>query len=285
MGPIAFDTLTAKLFESLADVEGFSYTSDELNSLYDTVKPTKKGSKKMKTSAYKMFQAEYAGTPQADKPIWKDIKEDPDKFQVYFERASKKNEELGFSSDDDKILKKQKTKNKNDALKAAIAATKKQKNEEKTEPETSENSSSEPDEVSISPVQEANTDTFDSIDKNNDGVISREEFENYIDKSSNDSLERIRSNLEDTNSSEDEVVTEDENDTDTSSLPLFEGKSPKTALNNFKQWVLKQKSLEFNSTIKRDDMNSYKEEYGFDKDKYDDSCEWFEFIQNNMRIE
>ena len=33
----------------------------------------------MKTSAYKMFQAENAGKPE--KPNWKDIKEDPDKFK------------------------------------------------------------------------------------------------------------------------------------------------------------------------------------------------------------
>ena len=97
---MAFDTLTSTLFQVLADVEDFSYTSEELQELYDKVKPTKKGHKKpMKTSAYKMFQAENAGKPE--KPNWKDIKEDPDKFKIYQDLASKKNEELGFSNEQD----------------------------------------------------------------------------------------------------------------------------------------------------------------------------------------
>ena len=265
---MAFDTLTSTLFQALADVEDFSYTTEELQELYDKVKPTKKGHKKpMKTSAYKMFQAENAGKPE--KPNWKDIKEDPDKFKIYQDLASKKNEELGFSNEQDlKEQKKQKTKDKNKALKAAIAAAKKQKNEV--------SSSTEDEDTSSSVIETTTPDTFDTIDENKDGVISREEFENYLEKS-----ETHNSEGEGEGEGEDLVET----DTDTSSLPLFTGKAPKTALNNFKQWVLKQKNLEFNSSIKREDLNEYKEEYGFDKDKYDETCDWFEFIQNNMRTE
>ncbi len=279
---MAFDTLTSTLFQALEDVENFSYSSEELQELYDTVKPTKKSHKKpMKTSAYKMFQAENAGKPE--KPIWKDIKEDPDKFKIYQDLACKKNEELGFSNEQDlKEQKKQKTKDKNEALKAAIAAAKKQKNEVSSSTEEADTSS---------PVIETTkSDTFDTIDENNDGVISREEFENYLEKSethnSEDEVEvEVEGEVEGEVEVEVEVEDPIETDTDISSLPLFTGKAPKTALNNFKQWVLKQKNLEFNSSIKREDLNEYKEEYGFDKDKYDETCDWFEFIQNNMRTE
>ncbi len=270
---MAFDTLTSTLFQALEGVENFSYSSEELQELYDTVKPTKKSHKKpMKTSAYKMFQAENAGKPE--KPNWKDIKEDPDKFKIYQDLASKKNDELGFSNEQDlKEQKKQKTKDKNEALKAAIAAAKKQKNEV--------SSSTEEEDTGSPVIETTKSDTFDTIDENKDGVISREEFENYLEKSETH-------NSEDEGEVEVEVEVEEdpiETDTDTSSLPLFTGKAPKTALNNFKQWVLKQKNLEFNSSIKREDLNEYKEEYGFDKDKYDETCDWFEFIQNNMRTE
>ena len=151
-------------------------------------------------------------------------------------------------------------------MKAQLLPQKKQKNEV--------SSSTEDEDTSSSVIETTTPDTFDTIDENKDGVISREEFENYLEKS-------------ETHNSEDEGEGEvsSETDTDTSSLPLFTGKRPKTALNNFKQWVLKQKNLEFNSSIKREDLNEYKEEYGFDKDKYDETCDWFDFIQNNMRTE
>ena len=158
-------------------------------------------------------------------------------------------------------------------MKAAIAAAKKQKNEV--------SSSTEEEDTGSPVIETTKSDTFDTIDENKDGVISREEFENYLEKSETH-------NSEDEGEVEVEVEVEEdpiETDTDTSSLPLFTGKAPKTALNNFKQWVLKQKNLEFNSSIKREDLNEYKEEYGFDKDKYDETCDWFEFIQNNMRTE
>ena len=45
------------------------------------------------------------------------------------------------------------------------------------------------------------------------------------------------------------------------------------------------KGLELNSKISRDDQASYKTEFNFDPKKYDEDCPWFEFIQNNMRIE
>jgi hypothetical protein len=272
MGPMSFDTLTTKLFEALSDIEDFSYSTQELRDYYDTVKPDKKNNKKqMKTSAYKMFLSENAG--KLDKPNWKDIKDDPDQFQIYATLATKKNEELGFSPDQNpQEAKKLKTKNKNLALKAAIAAEK-QKKIPITPTLIPNDTISQIEHISPpdSPISNSESPTpFDKIDINADGVISREEYDTFI---------------ENTSIPENTSIQEESIPVDNSTLPLFEGKAPKTPLNNFKQWVLKQKNLEFNSKISRDDMTTFKEEYNFDKDKYDEQCQWFEFIQNNMRID
>ena len=46
-----------------------------------------------------------------------------------------------------------------------------------------------------------------------------------------------------------------------------------------------EKGLEFNSSVKKADMDEYKKEYNYDPKKYDDEVPWFEFIKNNMRLE
>ena len=109
---------------------------------------------------------------------------------------------------------------------------------------------------------------FDNIDENGDGVISREEFEKFTENSKSDN--------------EDE---EDENEITNDDKPEYTGKSPHTALSNFKQWVLQKKGLEFNITVKKADMDEYKKEYNCDPKKYDAECPWFEFIKHNMRID
>ena len=67
--------------------------------------------------------------------------------------------------------------------------------------------------------------------------------------------------------------------------PKYDGKAPKTPLSNFTQWVLQEKGLEFNSRVARKDMDEYIHEYVYDPTKYDEDVPWFEFIQNNMRLE
>jgi len=69
--------------------------------------------------------------------------------------------------------------------------------------------------------------------------------------------------------------------------PLYTGKNNSSALSNFKQWILNENQLSFNSTIPNSDMKEYKNKYNFDKNKYllDDECPWFEFIKNNMSIQ
>ena len=113
--------------------------------------------------------------------------------------------------------------------------------------------------------------TFDEIDENGDGVISREEFEKFTENSHSDNEDQVE------NIDEDDIIIDDK--------PKYDGKAPQTALSNFKQWVLQEKGLEFNSSISREDQVAYKKEYNFEPKKYDEDVPWFEFIQNNMRLE
>ena len=157
-----------------------------------------------------------------------------------------------------------------------------EKPEEKPEGSNKNVSSSETDEedvfsrLSLSDSDEDNNksvkDTiFDKIDENGDGVISREEFEKFTENSNSDNEDEME------NIDEDEIINDDK--------PEYTGKTPHTALSNFKQWVLQEKKLEFNSTVKKADMDEYKKEYNCDPKKYDAECPWFEFIKNNMRLE
>ena len=67
--------------------------------------------------------------------------------------------------------------------------------------------------------------------------------------------------------------------------PIYTGNLHRTPLNNFIQWVLKHNMKLPNSSIEKADMDNYKNKYHFYNTQYNTTCPWFEFIQNNMRLE
>lgn len=64
--------------------------------------------------------------------------------------------------------------------------------------------------------------------------------------------------------------------------PIFSGKHPMSAINNFKEWLKNEKEQDVNYTFPREELKTLKEEHTFNPAIYDDSCEWFEYIKNNM---
>lgn len=269
MGPISAATLANKLFLALSEMEDFKYNLDQLNTFHQQIKTPQKTAK-ARSSAWQAFRSANKGLKE-DLPAWEDIKNNPEELAKYQNMADEINNERGFTDEDPKASKKRKSEERKNAIKAAIVAEKQKKNikitenldksEEKSEDKPEEKSEDKPEKTSIS---------FDEIDENNDGVISREEFEKFTRNSDSD------------NDSEDNSEEDVQND---DNKPLYTGKCPNTALSNFKEWVLQEKGLELNSKISRDDQASYKTEFNFDPKKYDEDCPWFEFIQNNMRIE
>ena len=65
------------------------------------------------------------------------------------------------------------------------------------------------------------------------------------------------------------------------SKPVYTGKKPETALNNYKEWKKNQLGLSPEQSIKRNDLNDYKITDNYDSTPYNDSP-WFEYIINNM---
>ena len=285
MGPISAATLANKLFLALSEMEDFKYNLDQLNTFHQQIKTPQKTAK-ARSSAWQAFRSANKGLKE-DLPAWEDIKNNPEELAKYQNMADEINNERGFTDEDPKASKKRKSEERKNVIKAAIVAEKQKKNikitenvdkpeeksEDKPEEKPEEKSEDKPEEKPEEKSEDKSDKTsisFDEIDENNDGVISREEFDKFTRNSDSD------------NDSEENAEEDIQNDGD---KPLYSGKCPNTALSNFKEWVRQEKGLELNSKISRDDQAAYKTEFNFDPKKYDEDCPWFEFIQNNMRIE
>lgn len=64
--------------------------------------------------------------------------------------------------------------------------------------------------------------------------------------------------------------------------PIFSGKLPMSAINNFKEWLKQEQNLPVDHTFSRETISNLKIEHSFNPKMYDDSCEWFEYIKDNM---
>ena len=66
--------------------------------------------------------------------------------------------------------------------------------------------------------------------------------------------------------------------------PKFKGKMPQSSTNNFKEYLKNKLNIDSSKSIPRQKFNTLCEEYNFDKDKYNSSQPWFEYIKHNMII-
>ena len=65
---------------------------------------------------------------------------------------------------------------------------------------------------------------------------------------------------------------------------MFKGKMPHSSINNFKEYLKNKLNIDSSKSIPRPQFNTLCEEYNFDKDKYNSSQPWFEYIKHNMII-
>ena len=339
MAPVSTTAHIQNIFLALEQLDHFEYSSIQLHTFYQNTNPSKSSSTKTRSSAYQAFRAENKGNKDA--PKWSDIKDDLQEFSKYETLAISLNLQRGFTTQDPKILNKHKSEQRKLVLQAAIDFEKRKK---KT------------------------THTFDDIDINKDGVITREEFDKFNLEESEPPVEveeseppveveeseppakveeseppakveeseppveveeseppveveeseppveveeseppveveeseppvEVEESKPEVEVEESEPETEENSDESEDPLarlnlhqdekPLYTGKNNSSALSNFKQWILNENQLSFNSTIPNSDMKEYKNKYNFDKNKYllDDECPWFEFIKNNMSIQ
>jgi hypothetical protein len=309
MAPVSTTAHIQNIFNALERLEDFQYSSIQLHTFYKNTTPIK-SSVKTRSSAYQVFRTENKGNK--DIPKWSDIKNDPIQLSKYQNTAISLNLTRGFTVEDPKIINKHKSQQRKLTIQAAIDFEKQKKN---------------------------TSHTFDDIDINKDGVITREEFDNFnlnkpisiqpkqvvdepkqvveetetvVEESeppveeteppveeTETVIEETETVIEETETVIEETEPEVEENLDESEdplirlnlhqdeKPLYTGKNNSSALSNFKQWILNENELPFNSKIPNSDMKEYKDKYDFDKNKYllVDECPWFEFIQNNMSIQ
>ena len=153
MAPVSTTVHIQNIFDALEQLENFEYSSTQLHTFYQNTIPSKSSSK-TRSSAYQAFRIENKGNKNILK--WSDIKNDPIELSKYQNVAISLNLQRGFTTQDPKIINKHKSEQRKLLIQAALDFEKqKKKNIITTTP----------------------TITFDDIDLNKDGVITREEFD------------------------------------------------------------------------------------------------------------
>ena len=249
-----------------------------------------------RVSAFRMFQKHFKDTNSEDKPKWDDYKKsNPDMVKQFQEEADAENKANGLSLDaikSQKKLKKQQTKedivNKTKKLEEQLKQLALDK-ERITREEEMKDSPGVSMEVNVSPVKNDTSDEiFDKMDKNGDGVISREEFNTFNESNDDD---EVKSEADEVKSETDEVKSEtDEDEKDDTPLvvdedkPKFHGKNPNTALANFKEFCKNELGLDSKSSVPSDDLKELKDKYSFNTRQKDTDAPWANYIKDNMII-
>ena len=322
------DALFQALVESSDGTLTFEYLNETLSnsSISKEYSGTsvKSESVPRRVSAFRMFQKHFKDTDSDDKPKWEDYKKsNPDMVKQFQEEADAENKANGLSPDaikSQKKLKKQQTKediiNKTKKLEEQLKQLTLDKERIIREEEVKDSPGVSM-EVNVSPVKTDTSDEiFDKMDKNGDGVVSREEFNIFNEKkndtkSENDEVksetdevksetDEVKSETDEVNSETDEVKSEtdevnsktDEVKSETDEKPIvvdedkpkFHGKNPNTALTNFKEFCKNELGLDSKSSIPTDDLKELKDKYSFNTRQKDPDAPWVNYIKNNMII-
>lgn len=283
MGAPSRKNIRTEVFTALANNPNCEYSLEQLEDFFSQTSGAEKTTSKRRTSAFDMWKK--LSKEEKEDLKWTEYKTKyPDKIEEFQTQADEYNKE--HFEEKPKSVKK---KNNNDELKKEIA---KLKNKDSSEKDSSV-TITEPIETITESSSSEKTDTFDKIDTNNDGVISREEYEKYVNENEDKSEEHEDKSEENEDKSEDSEEHEEHEDkseereesemTNNVNLPVFKGKD--TALNNYKEWKKDELGVDPTKSIPGSDLKEYKDEDGFDPKEYDDSKPWFEYIKNNRQTD
>ena len=285
------------LFQALVDASEGTLTLEYLNETLSNSSISKEycgtsssDSAPRRVSAFRMFQKHFRDTPKDEKPKWDDFKKsNPDMVEQFEIEAAEVNKANNLDPD---AIKSQKKLKKQQTKEDIILKTKTREEELKDSPSVSM-------EVNVSPVKNDTSDEiFDKMDKNGDGVVSREEFNTFNEKKNDTKSENdeVNSETDEVKSETDEVKSEtdedetDEDETDEKPIvvdedkPKFHGKNPNTALANFKEFCKNELGLDTKSSIPTDDLKELKDKYSFNTRQKDPDAPWVDYIKNNMII-
>jgi len=157
MAPVSTTVHIQNIFDALEQLENFEYSSTQLHTFYQNTIPSKSSSK-TRSSAYQAFRIENKGNKNILK--WSDIKNDPIELSKYQNVAISLNLQRGFTTQDPKIINKHKSEQRKLLIQAALDFEKQKKKN-----------------IITTTTTTTPTITFDDIDLNKDGVITREEFD------------------------------------------------------------------------------------------------------------
>ena len=303
MGAPSRKNIRAEVFEALGNNPNCEYSYEQLEAFFSQTSGADKTTSKRRTSAFDMWKK--LSKEEKEDLKWSEYKTTYPEKAAEFQAQADEYNKLHF---EDKPQKSSTKKNNNDELKKEIAKLKKTNKTDDSpkssppapdEPEVPAPAKDEPEvpapaapDEPAAPAAPAE-DEFDKIDVNNDGVISRDEFESYVkekeekkdenEDGKSESGGEAESGSEEANESEEEGEEENEEEDDNSNKPVFKKKI--TIMNQYKEWKKNELGIEADKSIPGADFKEYKIEDNFTPDDYDESKPWFEYIQKNMIVQ
>ena len=299
MPALSKSTIVAQIFDALPLVDGFKYSTQELeqflsrSSFKMNTTSKKPSNPNRKVSVYNCYLNSNSDVPIDERrKQWDAIKSDTDseEYQKYQQMADKINSEKNIppplSKEDKKALKDQKAK----ADKAAL------QEELKKAKELYEKQSEVPSEVTSELKTDSESDTQVKSDSEQDTELKSDSEPETIpsdDENPDKQLQQIKDDED--QQLDHERVAEDSNDSGIDSdndsdndeqpdKPEYKGKKPDSAVNNYKEWKKHQLGISPDKSLSRFEYDKGKEDDNFNPKEYDDNCLWYNYIENNMTI-
>lgn len=284
MPALSKSAIVAQIFDALPSVEGFKYSTQELeqflsrSSFKMNTTSKKSPNPNRKVSVYNCYLNSNSDVPIDERrKLWDAIKSDTDsdEYQKYQQMADKINSEKNIppklSKEEKKALKAEKVKADKAALQDELKKAKElyEQNSQITTEVTTEITS----QVTTEVTSELKTDS----DSNSDSKSDSEPETIPSDDEQQHDHERV---AEDSNDS----GIDSDNDDDEPIKPQYKGKKPDSPVNNYKEWKKHQLGISPDKSLSRFEYDKGKDDDNFNPKEYDDNSPWYNYISNNMTI-
>ena len=285
MPALSKSAIVAQIFDALPSVEGFKYSTEELeqflsrSSFKMNTTSKKPSNTNRKVSVYNCYLNSNSDVPIDERrKQWDAIKSDTDsdEYQKYQQMADKINSEKNIppklSKEEKKALKAEKVKADKAALQEELKKAKElyEQNSQITTEVTTE--------VTSQVTSELNTDSDSKSDSKSDSEPdSKSDSKSASDDEQQHDHERI---AEDSNDS----GIDSDNDDDEPIKPQYKGKKPDSPVNNYKEWKKHQLGISPDKSLSRFEYDKGKDDDNFNPKEYDDNSPWYNYISNNMTI-
>ena len=282
MPALSKSAIVAQIFDALPMVDGFKYSTEELeqflssSSFKMSTTSKKPYNPNRKVSVYNCYLNDNSDTPIDERrQEWKSINSDKDseEYQKYQQIADQINAEKDIPSKLSKEEKKALKDEKNKTDKAALQEELKKAKELYEKHSTHSQVTSETEVKTETELKsDSEPETIPSDDENSD-------FDKQLEEIKNDEDQEIVA--EDSN---DSGLDSDDDNEQSLNKPEYKGKKPDSPVNNYKEWKKNQLDISPDKSLSRFEYDKGKEDDNFNPKEYDDTCLWYNYIENNMTI-